>query len=42
MGPPMIPTLMLFSRDSEISSIRSVVFRFHRLGGVIMFGTDQR
>lgn len=36
----MIPTLMLFSRDSDIAGIRSVVFRFHRSGGVIMFGTD--
>ena len=36
----MIPTLKLFSRDSNIAAIRSVVFQFHRLGGVLMFGTD--
>ena len=36
----MIPTLKLFSRDSNIASIRSVVFQFHRRGGVLIFGTD--
>lgn len=36
----MIPTLKLFSHDSNIASIRSVVFEFHRLGGVLVFGTD--
>lgn len=36
----MIPTLKLFSRDSSIAAIRSVVFKFHQFGGVLMFGTD--
>jgi len=36
----MIPTLKLFSGDAAIASIRSEVFRFHSLGGVLMFGTD--
>ena len=36
----MIPTLKLFSQDSTIAAIRSVVFKFHQFGGVIMFGTD--
>jgi imidazolonepropionase-like amidohydrolase len=36
----MIPTLKLFSQDSSIPGIRSVVFRFHQLGGQLMFGTD--
>ena len=36
----MIPTLKLFSQDSTIADIRSVVFKFHQFGGVIMFGTD--
>jgi imidazolonepropionase-like amidohydrolase len=36
----MIPTLKLFSRDSNIAQIRSVVFRFHQFGGQLMFGTD--
>jgi imidazolonepropionase-like amidohydrolase len=36
----MIPTLKLFSRDSNIAEIRSVVFKFHQFGGVLMFGTD--
>ncbi len=36
----MIPTLKLFSGDADIASIRSEVFRFHRLGGVLLFGTD--
>ena len=36
----IIPTLKLFSGDADIAAIRSVVFRFHRLGGVLMFGTD--
>jgi imidazolonepropionase-like amidohydrolase len=36
----MIPTLKLFSGDADIASIRSEVFRFHSLGGVLMFGTD--
>jgi imidazolonepropionase-like amidohydrolase len=36
----MIPTLKLFSRDSDIAGIRSVVFKFHQFGGELMFGTD--
>jgi imidazolonepropionase-like amidohydrolase len=36
----MIPTLKLFAGDADIAGIRSVVFRFQRLGGVLMFGTD--
>jgi len=36
----MITTLKLFSQDSTIAAIRSVVFKFHQFGGVIMFGTD--
>jgi imidazolonepropionase-like amidohydrolase len=36
----MIPTLKLFSADSSIAGIRSVVFKFHQFGGQLMFGTD--
>jgi imidazolonepropionase-like amidohydrolase len=36
----MIPTLKLFSQDSNIADIRSEVFKFHQFGGVLMFGTD--
>jgi imidazolonepropionase-like amidohydrolase len=36
----MIPTLKLFSRDSNIAAIRAVVFKFHQFGGQLMFGTD--
>jgi imidazolonepropionase-like amidohydrolase len=36
----MIPTLKLFSQDSGIADIRRVVFRFHQLGGRLIFGTD--
>jgi imidazolonepropionase-like amidohydrolase len=36
----MIPTLQLFSGDNDIADVRRVVFRFKRLGGVLMFGTD--
>jgi imidazolonepropionase-like amidohydrolase len=36
----MIPTLKLFSEDSNIAAIRAVVFKFHQLGGQLMFGTD--
>jgi imidazolonepropionase-like amidohydrolase len=36
----MIPTLKLFSQDSSIPGIRSVVFKFQQLGGQLMFGTD--
>ncbi len=36
----MIPTLKLFSGESDIAGIRSIVANFHRLGGRLMFGTD--
>ena len=36
----MIPRLQLFSKDSNIADIRAEVFKFHQLGGVLMFGTD--
>jgi imidazolonepropionase-like amidohydrolase len=36
----MIPTLKLFSRDSDIARIREIVAQFHSLGGRLMFGTD--
>jgi imidazolonepropionase-like amidohydrolase len=36
----MIPTLKLFSGDSDIANIRAEVFKFHKFGGLLMFGTD--
>jgi imidazolonepropionase-like amidohydrolase len=36
----MIPTLLLFSKDSDIAAVRDVVRRFHALGGQLLFGTD--
>jgi imidazolonepropionase-like amidohydrolase len=36
----MIPTLKLFSRDTDIPHIRALVLRFHQFGGRLMFGTD--
>lgn len=36
----MIPTLKLFSEDSSIPRIRTIVLKFHQLGGPLMFGTD--
>jgi imidazolonepropionase-like amidohydrolase len=36
----MIPTLKLFSKDSDIARIRQIVAKFHHLGGKLMFGTD--
>jgi imidazolonepropionase-like amidohydrolase len=36
----MIPTLKLFSGDSSIADIRTLVFKFHQFGGELMFGTD--
>jgi len=39
-GMVMIPTLMLFSGDDNISEIRRLVWRFHELGGKLVFGTD--
>jgi imidazolonepropionase-like amidohydrolase len=36
----IIPTLMLFSRDDNIADIRGLAYRFHQLGGRLVFGTD--
>lgn len=36
----MVPTLKLFSGDSDIARIRTIVAKFHQLGGQLMFGTD--
>jgi imidazolonepropionase-like amidohydrolase len=36
----MIPTLKLFSEDSDIFRIREIVSRFHTFGGRLMFGSD--
>ena len=36
----IVPTLKLFSKDSDIAAIRERVKRFHDLGGTLMFGTD--
>jgi hypothetical protein len=36
----MIPTLKLFSGYANTPRIRSIVERFHQLGGQLMFGTD--
>jgi hypothetical protein len=36
----IIPTLMLFSKDADIESIRELVKHFNDLGGQLMFGTD--
>lgn len=36
----MIPTLKLFSEDSDIARIRAIVGEFHRSGGLLLFGTD--
>jgi imidazolonepropionase-like amidohydrolase len=36
----MIPTLKLFSAEASILRIRSIVGKFHQLGGGLMFGTD--
>lgn len=36
----LIPTLQLFADESSILSIRSIVAKFHHLGGSLMFGTD--
>jgi imidazolonepropionase-like amidohydrolase len=36
----MVPTLKLFSGESDIARIRSIVGRFHQMGGQLMFGTD--
>lgn len=36
----IIPTLKLFSRDDAIANIRGLDFRFHKLGGRLVYGTD--
>jgi hypothetical protein len=35
-----IPTLKLFSRDDNIVDIRRLAFRYHQLGGRLVYGTD--
>ncbi len=36
----IIPTLKLFSRDDNIADIRGLDYRFHQLGGRLVYGTD--
>lgn len=36
----IIPTLKLFSRDDAIATIRSLDYRYHELGGRLVYGTD--
>jgi imidazolonepropionase-like amidohydrolase len=36
----IIPTLKLFSRDDDIANIRALDYRFHHLGGRLVYGTD--
>jgi imidazolonepropionase-like amidohydrolase len=36
----IIPTLMLLSRDDNIADIRGLVYKFHKLGGRLLYGTD--
>jgi imidazolonepropionase-like amidohydrolase len=36
----IIPTLKLFSRDDDIANIRGLDYRFHHLGGRLVYGTD--
>jgi imidazolonepropionase-like amidohydrolase len=36
----IIPTLKLFSRDDDIAKIRGLDYRFHQLGGRLVYGTD--
>jgi imidazolonepropionase-like amidohydrolase len=36
----IIPTLKLFSRDDNIADIRRLAFRYHQLGGKLVYGTD--
>jgi imidazolonepropionase-like amidohydrolase len=36
----IIPTLKLFSRDDGIAKIRGLDYRFHQLGGRLVYGTD--
>jgi len=36
----IIPTLKLFSRDDAIAKIRKLDYRYHKLGGRLVYGTD--
>jgi imidazolonepropionase-like amidohydrolase len=36
----IIPTLKLFSRDDNIADIRGLAYRYHMLGGRLVYGTD--
>ncbi|HEY2858336.1 MAG TPA: amidohydrolase family protein [Terracidiphilus sp.] len=36
----IIPTLKLFSQDGDIAKIRGLDYRFHQLGGRLVYGTD--
>jgi imidazolonepropionase-like amidohydrolase len=36
----IIPTLKLFSRDDAIAKIRALDYRYHQLGGRLIYGTD--
>src|ERR1035437_2773549 len=36
----IIPTLKLFSRDDNIADIRRLAYRYHQLGGRLVYGTD--
>ena len=36
----IIPTLKLFSRDDAIAQIRGLDYRYHQLGGRLVYGTD--
>ena len=36
----IIPTLKLFARDDDIANIRGLDYRFHHLGGRLIYGTD--
>lgn len=36
----IIPTLKLFARDDDIADIRGLAYRYHKLGGRLVYGTD--
>ncbi|HTJ29758.1 MAG TPA: amidohydrolase family protein, partial [Acidobacteriaceae bacterium] len=36
----IVSTLKLFSRDDEIAKIRGLDYRYHQLGGRVVYGTD--
>jgi imidazolonepropionase-like amidohydrolase len=36
----VIPTLKVFSRDDDIAKIRGLDYRYHQLGGRLVYGTD--